>query len=144
MRTTGAVLCLAAAALAFASHAGAEGKGGDDWRAYCGEDMDRLCAGAPNAGACLHEHWDELSPKCREFKERMKKQWEGQKGADPMREACGADLKRLCADSDKPGVCLHEHWEELSPKCRAFKEGMKKQWGQKGPGKKKQGKDATR
>ena len=53
-----------------------------------------------------------------------------------MRAACGADLKRLCADSDKPGMCLQENWEELSPKCRAFKAGMKKQWdGQKGPGK---------
>lgn len=52
-------------------------------------------------------------------------------GPDPMRQACGADVERLCPDSPNPGMCLHEHWDEVSEGCKSFKEGMKKQWQEK-------------
>jgi hypothetical protein len=60
----------------------------------------------------------------------------GQKGgADPMRQACGADVDRLCPGAKNPGMCLHEHWDEVSEGCKSFKEGMKKQWQEKQGGK---------
>jgi hypothetical protein len=49
-------------------------------------------------------------------------------------KACQADAARLCPGSDKPGMCLHEHLNELSPGCRQFKEGMKARWQNKSEG----------
>jgi hypothetical protein len=126
--------------LAFAVLARAEGgkwPHEDAMRKACGADAERFCKGSPNIGTCLHEHWDELSQGCRDFKESMKKQWQskqgqgkhGQKGGDdPAKRYCGGDLERFCSAAADPGACLHEHWNELSDGCRAFKEGMKTQW----------------
>ena len=118
-----------------------DGKGdgsGGGMRQACGADVERLCPGSPKPGECLHEHWDEVSPGCKEFKENMRRQWQAKHGDggkktdkrayEGMRQACGADVDKFCAGATMPGVCLHEHWDELSPECRRFKEGMKRRW----------------
>jgi len=130
-------IALAALVLSAAALSRAEGGGGlDPMRQACGADAERLCAGSQNPGMCLHEHWDELSPACRSFKEGMKKRWQQKKGkakasVEARWAACGADAERLCPGAPNPGACLHEHWDELSPACREFKEGMKKRWAKK-------------
>ena len=35
------------------------------------------------------------------------------------KEACADDLKKLCADADKPRKCLREHKDQLSEACKA-------------------------
>ena len=126
--------------LGFASAVSANPDGGKMWQA-CGADVDRFCQGSPNPGMCLHEHWDELSPGCRQAKERMRK-WKGgkgegesqdNKGQNPERkkagpagaQACAEDKKRLCPDAVDPAACFREFAHQLSPDCREYKEKMK-------------------
>jgi len=149
MRMLAAVLCLAAAS-AVPPTASAEGKGGGgDWRAHCGDDVDRLCPKTRDPGACIHAHWDDLSEGCRSFKAGMRKKGSGEEedgskggegkgkgegkqgGPGDWKTSCGADVERFCPGSPNPGMCLHEHWEEISSECRAFKESMKRRWEKK-------------
>jgi hypothetical protein len=55
------------------------------------------------------------------------KDHKGHEGSDPLRQACGADVERLCPGSPNPGKCLHQHWDQVSESCKSFKEGMRKQ-----------------
>ncbi len=108
---------------------GKGGTGGDKGREACMADKERLCAGAEHPGKCLEEHLDELSPECLAMKRGMKKEWSEKKGGvkegGKGYEACLADKERLCQGADHPGMCLEEHMDELSPECRAMKQGMK-------------------
>ena len=125
MRTAASLAALLAVLPAAAR---AEGGGFDAMRAACGPDAERLCSGSPNPGMCLHEHWDELSPECRAFKEGMKKRWQDKRGKkhaghEAFKNACGADVEKHCAGDPNVAACLRENMERLSPECRAFKEG---------------------
>lgn len=108
------------------------GKGASGWE-FCKADAERVgCAQAKNPGMCLHEHWDELSTECRAFKQKMKKDWESKNSGKkkPQDEAgmaaCKADAEKVgCLDKPNPGMCLHEHWDELSPACQKFRSAKK-------------------
>jgi hypothetical protein len=42
-----------------------------------------------------------------------------------MKLACADDLKKFCADADKPARCLKEHESDLSPGCNTAFEALK-------------------
>lgn len=120
-----------------------EGSGKRDLEAAkiaCAADLERLCAGTGTPGQCLEANYDRLSPECKAAKHGMPREQKKRAptpGSEEMRLACGADLVQFCQDSDRPGICLNEHWGDLSEPCRAFKEDRKSA---KGAGPKKKGK----
>ena len=121
-----------------ANKAWAQGDFSKSMRKACGADVDQFCSNTPQPGICLQQHWDELSPGCRAFKESWRKR-QAKDQKDPFRQACGEDLDRFCVGSEKPGMCLHEHWGELSEGCRAFKENAKREWESKNSAKREKG-----
>jgi hypothetical protein len=46
-------------------------------------------------------------------------------GKKAWKEACADDLKKFCADADKPGKCLREHKSELSQACVSAREAAR-------------------
>jgi hypothetical protein len=93
-----------------------------EFKDACGVDMGRLCQGVKPGGgriqACLSRHEDDLSSACRGQVERVA---EAKVRVTALRDACRADLGRLCADEQAEAgrmvSCLQEHFEELSPGC---------------------------
>jgi hypothetical protein len=95
----------------------------------CAADVARLCPGAQkDHGAirqCLQEHADQLSQACTAHIDQMKQHLQA------AREACQADVAKLCPDV-KPGggriaACLREHASELSDSCKAQRQGWRAQ-----------------
>ena len=85
----------------------------------CKQDRETLCKDMKGKDmmTCLRDNKDKVSPACKEHMDKMK---EHMKDA---REACRADVEKLCADV-KPGggaimKCLHEHKDQVSSDCRA-------------------------
>jgi len=123
---SGKVIALAAALAVsltvMATQARAEEKKGP-----CQEDAAKLCPdlkpGAGNFQRCLKEHAAELSPACKKRLSHLKA------GMSQWQEACGSDLKSLCAGI-KPGGgriihCLQQHNDKLAPDCKAELEKIK-------------------
>ncbi len=46
-------------------------------------------------------------------------------GKKAWKLACADDLKKFCADADKPGRCLREHESEISPGCKEAREAAR-------------------
>jgi Spy/CpxP family protein refolding chaperone len=46
-------------------------------------------------------------------------------GKHAWKEACADDIKKFCADADKPGKCLKEHKTELSQACVSAREAAR-------------------
>jgi hypothetical protein len=86
---------------------------------------------SPGMQACLEQRLGEVSPACREFKEKMRREWQARGAAkgekSPGMQACMEDAKRLCPGADDPGKCVHEHIDEVSEACRAFKQGRRRE-----------------
>jgi hypothetical protein len=92
-------------------------------RGACKADIERLCKGVEGGGGriakCMKEHEADLSEGCKKAREeshaRRKEQRKG------MREACHADVEKLCADKrgGKGNMmsCLNENRAKLSPAC---------------------------
>jgi hypothetical protein len=87
----------------------------------CQADVARLCPGAQPGhgaiGACLRQNADQLSAECKAHLDERRAHFRA------AREACQADVAKLCADV-KPGggriaACLQQHSSEVSDSCRA-------------------------
>lgn len=98
--------------------------------AACRQDMEELCADAPDPMACMKENIDELSPACRAAFGRENPRGKGGKaktkgksaGKGPDYGACKGDLGRYCAKV-KPGAnrlseCLRANEKKLAKACR--------------------------
>ena len=46
-------------------------------------------------------------------------------GKKAWKLACADDLKKFCADADKPGRCLKEHESEISEGCKSAREAAR-------------------
>jgi len=98
-----------------ASGASAGGK----FRAVCGEDLQRFCAGVqPGDGRlieCLSYHIGEMSAACGNLIAAA------DRGGVKLRAACGEDLQRFCAGVQPGGgrlvECLSFHTGEVSAAC---------------------------
>ena len=96
---------------------GTAGRG--KFRAACGEDVQRFCAGVqPGEGRlvqCLSSHTGELSAECGNMIAAA-----GRGGAK-LRAACDQDLQRFCVGVQPGGgrlvQCLSSHTSELSAEC---------------------------
>jgi len=96
---------------------GTAGRG--KFRAACGEDVQRFCAGVqPGEGRlvqCLSSHTGELSAECGNMIAAA-----GRGGAK-LRAACDQDLQRFCVGVQPGGgrlvQCLSSHTSELSAAC---------------------------
>ena len=93
--------------------------GGGKFRAACGEDLQRFCAGVQPGGGrlvqCLSSHTNELSAACGNVIAAA-----GRGGAK-IRAACDQDLQRYCVGV-QPGrgrliQCLSSRTSELSTTC---------------------------
>lgn len=115
-------LALAVLLVPMAAFAEGGGKGDEGWKA-CHADKDRLCAGSPNPGICLHDNWEKLSPECRSYKERMKAQWRSKHAGKPGHEKKAQHVYK----HDKHGK--HEH-AGAAPAAPAQSK-MKFEWNQK-------------
>jgi hypothetical protein len=49
----------------------------------------------------------------------------GKGGKKAWKLACADDIKKFCADADKPGRCLKDHESELSQGCVSAREAAK-------------------
>lgn len=85
----------------------------------CTEDIQKYCADVqPGAGRvrdCLKAHETNLSRACKEHGEEVREKVEN------FKDACGADLKKFCGDTQEGGgrkiACLKRHRAELTPEC---------------------------
>ena len=93
--------------------------GGGKFRAACGEDLQRFCAGVQPGGGrlvqCLSSHTNELSAACGNVIAAA-----GRGGAK-IRAACDQDLQRYCVgvqpDRGRLIQCLSSRTSELSTTC---------------------------
>jgi hypothetical protein len=107
------------AATAAIAQNGGSGPAGGKFRADCGEDLQRFCAGTrPGEGRlveCLSSHTRELSAACGNVIATTGR------GGVKLRADCGEDLQRFCAGVQPGGgrvvECLSSHTRELSAAC---------------------------
>lgn len=91
---------------------------GGKFRAVCGAELQRFCAGVQPGGGrlveCLSYHTPELSGECGNLIAA------GRGGAE-LRATCGEDLQRFCSGVQPGGgrfvTCLSFHTRELSAAC---------------------------
>ncbi len=97
-------------------------------RGPCFEDVQKLCPDARTArerAQCLKSHKAELSPACKERRERARARFTA------IKEECIGDAERLCKDvtpgSGRIARCLKVHKAELSAACKdALPKGRRK------------------
>ncbi len=108
-----------AVSAAIAQTNGPAPRAGGNFRADCGEDLQRYCAGVQPGGGrlveCLKSHTRELSMACGNMITAAAR------GGGRLRAECGEDLQRFCA-GERPGggrlvECLSSHAREVSAGC---------------------------
>jgi cysteine rich repeat protein len=124
-----AVLAVLALTAAFAAAAAADTAGGRNGAARspgggplaaCKADVQKLCKGTQPGGgrvlACLEAKKSELSKPCQAATQRAQR-------VAKLRQACGADVAKLCKDAKQSGGvlgCLRENQSKLSASCQAL------------------------
>ncbi len=121
--------------------------GTDNWHARfqdaCGTDMQQFCANMqPGDGKlrdCMNQHQNELTAKCRDFREEARARWTAMH--EKFEKACKDDVSKFCSDI-KPGMgrmtdCLQSHATELSSGCRDETQAMQRKIHERTPASKK-------
>ncbi len=98
----------------------------------CSAEIKSLCGSLKmddheGTKKCLDDNADKLSDKCKAGRAKMQAEMKG------YNEACGEDMKTLCADvpsGDFPAMheCMRKNDEKISDKCRVQKEKMSLKW----------------
>lgn len=91
-------------------------------RQACAADFAKFCSGqtpgTDGARSCMRDHRADFSQACQSAMQERRAAM-----MQRIKTACAADIAKFCSAGtqadDRPGRCLRDHKDELSPTCKA-------------------------